>query len=221
MASQAIGRPSAPGDQGAGQFPNVADQAPVPAPRHTRRFHDSEVPADGQSVIVTARWVLVLSGLVLALWDPGEISQIRLHVLALLLLAVGNFYLHAQLLMRRPALSAIAYAASAADIAVITLLIVSQGGFASPLYIFYFPALLAFSVAFPTSRTVGFASVVVGVYTCVGIFTATTESHIQTIILRVFMLIAVAFCGNMYLRIEERRRRPIADALADLAVPSS
>jgi len=37
----------------------------------------------------------------------------------------------------------------------------------------------------------------------------------------IFMLIAVAFCSNMYLRIEERRRRPIADALADLAVPPS
>src|SRR5690349_10916310 len=168
-----------------------------------------EVPADGQSVIVTARWVLVLSGLLLALWNPGSnvaIGQIRMHVLALLLLAVGNFYLHAQLLIRRPAVSMVAYAASAADIAVITFLIVSQGGFRSPLYIFYFPALLAFSVAFPTSRTAGFASAVVGLYACVSLFTATTERDIQTVIVRLMMLIAVAVCGNMYRRIEDNRR---------------
>jgi hypothetical protein len=184
------------------------------APRPKRRFdnQDLEVPADGQSVIVTARWVLVLSGLVLALWDPGAIEQIRLHILALLLLAVGNFYLHAQLLMRRPAVSAIAYAASAADIAVITFLILSQGGFRSPLYIFYVPALLAFSVAFPTSRTVGFASAVVGLYACVSLFTASAQSDVQVVILRLMMLVAVAVCGNMYRRIEDSRRRSASSA---------
>ncbi len=219
MASHTMGLPSISGDaERVGQPIQAADQ--TPAPSRLPRLRESEVPADGQSVIVTARWVLVLSGLILALWNPGPIDQIRLHVLALLLLAIGNFYLHAQLLVRRPAVNLIAYTASAADIAVITLLIVSQGGFASPLYIFYFPALLAFSVAFSTSRTVGFASAAVGLYACVGLFTTATESDIQTIILRVMMLIAVVVCGNIYRRIEDRRRGALADSLANLAAPS-
>src|SRR5262245_43492587 len=85
-----------------------ADSTPRPfhtataAPRPPARVRDPEVSASGQLVIVTARWVLVLAGLLLALWSPGPIGQIRLHVLTLLILAVGNFYLHAQLLMRRP-----------------------------------------------------------------------------------------------------------------------
>jgi hypothetical protein len=218
MATEVVGPHLA--HSGSADAPAHLDAA-GPAPKQRPRFSESEVPADGQSVIVTARWVLVVSGLILALWDPGPIGQIRMHVLALLLLAVGNFYLHAQLLMRRPAVSAIAYAASAADIAVITLLIVSQGGFASPLYIFYFPALLAFSVAFPTSRTVGFASAVVGLYASISLFTAATEGDVQAIILRVMMLIAVAVCGNMYRRIEDGRRSVAADALADLAAMRS
>ncbi|MDQ2996300.1 MAG: hypothetical protein M3R61_04500, partial [Chloroflexota bacterium] len=86
----------------------LTDPCPTPleaegAPPRQPRVRTPEVTADGQSVIVVARWVLVLSGLVLALWNPGAIGEIRLHVLALLLLAVGNFYLHAQLLMHRPA----------------------------------------------------------------------------------------------------------------------
>src|SRR5215212_11525893 len=95
----------------------LTDPYPTPleaegAPPQRSKARNSEVTADGQSVIVVARWVLVLSGLVLALWNPGAIGEIRLQVLALLLLAVGNFYLHAQLLMHRPAINAIAYAAS-------------------------------------------------------------------------------------------------------------
>jgi hypothetical protein len=218
MVSNTVGQTPAPGPGAAEE--TARRPAPQAAPKRRPDTHDTEVPADGQSVIVTARWVLVLSGLILALWNPGPIAQIRLHVLALLLLAVGNFYLHAQLLTRRPAVSAVAYGASAADIMVISLLIASQGGFASPLYIFYFPALLAFSVAFPTSRTVGFASAVVGLYACVSLFTATSESDIQSIILRLLMLVAVAVAGNMYRRIEDNRRSAIANTLSAARSPA-
>jgi hypothetical protein len=204
MASQFFNEPT-------GTQPQARPIAP-----QTNASHAEEVPADGQSVIVVARWVLVLSGLLLALWDPGPIGQIRLHVFVLLILAVGNFYLHAQLLMRRPTLSAIAYGASAADIVVITLLVVSQGGFASPLYIFYFPAILAFSAAFPLSRTVGFASAAVGIYTSIAIFTAASESDIQSAIVRMLMLTAVAVCATMYRRIEDGRRHAADTILADL-----
>ena len=44
----------------------------------------------------------------------------------------------------------------------ITTLILSQHGFASDLYIFYFVALLAFAVAFPTRETAIFAGITSG-----------------------------------------------------------
>ena len=210
-------------------YSSLADADSTPRPFHTAtavprppvRVRDPEVSASGQLVIVTARWVLVLSGLLLALWNPGPIGQIRLHVLTLLILAVGNFYLHAQLLMRRPTISAVAYAASAIDIAVITLLVATQGGFASSLYVFYFPALLALSIAFPTSRTVGFGSVAVALYACVGLFSIESERDAQSMVVRLLMLIAVAVCGNLFARIEAGRRQgaidaPAAQAAADV-----
>jgi hypothetical protein len=205
---------SSPADAESASQPFGAGAAAPPWPA---RIRDPEVSAAGQLVIVTARWVLVLSGLLLALWNPGPIGQIRLHVLTLLILAVGNFYLHAQLLMRRPAVSAVAYAASAIDIAVITLLIATQGGFASSLYVFYFPALLAFSVAFPTSRTVGFGSVAVGLYACVGLFSVESERDAQSLVVRLLMLIAVAVCGNLFARIEASRRRTATEMPAEQA----
>ncbi len=124
----------------------------------------SEDVASGQIVIIAARWVLVLAGLLLTLWQPGTVAELRVHIVALLLLAVGNFYLHAQVLMRRPLPDLTVYAASVADIAVITLLAFSQGGAASGIYIFYFPAIMAFAVAFPGLVTGGFVAAVLLLY---------------------------------------------------------
>ena len=54
-----------------GEFSSDTGAPPWPA-----RKREPEVSATGQLVIVTARWVLVLSGLLLALWNPGPIGQI-------------------------------------------------------------------------------------------------------------------------------------------------
>jgi hypothetical protein len=111
----------------------------------------------GQSVIVTARWILVVSAFILALWNPGPMGELRIQVLFILLLAVANFYLQAQILMKKPASSSVVYFASAADLAVISIMIILGGGFESNIYVFYFPALLALSVAFSPGATLLFA----------------------------------------------------------------
>jgi hypothetical protein len=163
----------------------------------------------GQIVIVVARWILVASGLVLALWNPESIGPLRLQVLVLLLVAVGNFFLHAQLLRRRIALDGIAYAASAADLAVITLLVASQDGFASNLFVFYFPAVLALSVAFEYRLTALYTAATIAGYglICLASFGLDIRSEdVQTLVVRGLMLTAVAVCGALYQRIERNRR---------------
>lgn len=171
--------------------------------------------AFGQYVIVTARWILVAAGLIFALWNPESINALRIEIVVILLLAVGNFYLHAQLLMRRPAVDSVAYLASAGDITVITLLILSQGGFASDLYIFYFPALLALAVAFGRFATMVYGTVTVLVYGLIAASTAPADSA-QVIVTRLLMLAAVAICGSMYWRIERTRREAAAEAQRSL-----
>lgn len=170
----------------------------------------------GQLIIVSARWILVAAGMLLALWLPGGINELRIQILVLIGLAIANFFLHAQLLRQRPAIDVIAYAASAADIGVITLLIGSQGGFRSDLYIFYFPALLALSLAFPTEIAFGFGGLSVVLYGLMAGATAFT-SDTEVIVARLLMLAAVVVCGNMYRRIEHDRRTAAAEAQAQLA----
>lgn len=182
----------------------------------------SEDLAHGQFVIIAARWILVLAGLVLTLWLPGEIGDLRVQIVTLLLLAVVNFYLHAQLLMRRPTADAVAYLASAADLVVITLLVMQGGPSGSNLYIFYFPAIVALSVAFPTELVLSYAGTTILVYASVYVYDLDvdpTSAQGQVLVARLLMIAAVAVCGNVYWRIENRRRRGIHGVLDTQRVP--
>ena len=159
----------------------------------------------GQHVIVIARWILVAAALVLSLWLPESIDQLRLRIPVILLLAVGNFYLHAQLLRRKPVINTVAYAASAADFFVITLLIASEGGFKSGIFIFYFPALLGIALAFPTMLALTYLATVVAIYGGMAFGSAPAGSA-DVVIVRLLMLASIAVCGNLYWRIERDRR---------------
>lgn len=177
---------------------------------------DAQDLAYGQFVIVTARWILVAAGLVLALWLAESVSELRIKIPVILLLAVGNFYLHAQLLRKRPVIDAFAYGASAADLVVITLLVASEGGFNSGLYIFYFPALLGISLAFPTALTLGYTAVVVTVYGLMAMGTS-APADMDVIITRLLMFASMGVCGTLYWRTERSRRVAAAEAQTALA----
>lgn len=203
---------------------DVSTMRPRPRPRpearraQPRRHREAlSDEASGQLVIVAARWILVLAGLFLVLWNPSTLDDVRFQVGVLLLLAVANFYLHAQLLMRRPTLQQVVLAASAFDIAAITLLVFTQGGFDSNTYIFYFPALLAISVAFPLAIAVVFSGSVMGLYFLLSLFSGVTiTDDIQILVVRLLMFAAVAFCGVLYQNVEAQRRQAAIWARQDL-----
>ena len=53
----------------------------------------------GQPVIVTVRWILIISSLFLAIWNVGSLSDLRIQIMAILLLAITNFYLQVDVLI--------------------------------------------------------------------------------------------------------------------------
>jgi hypothetical protein len=162
----------------------------------------------GQPVIVAFRWILIASGLVLALVNPDDLSHLRVQIVVILLLAIANFYLQAQLLMGRQVVGTIIYASSAIDLALLTVLVLSQGGYESRIFAFFYPAILAFSVVFATPITALYVAATVFVYGFICLF---SDGDPVIIISRLLMLVAVGFCGNAYLRIE-RSRRSAAEA---------
>src|SRR3954471_17896524 len=103
--------------------------------RPTMPAPDTEELARGQVLIVLARWLLVLAGLLIALWQPPELHVLQIEIAVLLAVAIANFHLHAQLVQRKVTLRGVAEAASVGDILVITLLVLVQGGGSSPLFV--------------------------------------------------------------------------------------
>jgi signal transduction histidine kinase len=166
----------------------------------------------GQPVIVTMRWILISSGLLLAIWNVDSVVSLRVQVLAILLLAVANFYLQAQLMMKKPVVDLVVYGASAVDLLLITVLVLFQGGFESSMYIFYFPAIAAFAVAFPRLLTYLYVFVVMGVYGLIGLF----DGDISVLFARLVMIAAVGICGSLYLSMERSRREAAAVAQQQL-----
>jgi hypothetical protein len=186
-----------------------------PAPASTRgldsfagtiRTEDLEY---GQSVLVWARWILIGTGLGLSFWSPTDLLMLQVQLAAIVALAFGNFYLHVQLLRGHPALDNVVYAASLADICVVTALVIVQTGFPSPVFIFYFAAVVGISVAFPTRMTAAYTTLIVGVYGVICLATATPADH-PAIFTRLLTIAAVAVCGNLFARHEAARR---ADAV--------
>jgi hypothetical protein len=175
--------------------------------------------ARGQLVIVAARWVLILTALAITLWSPaaGDLNRLRLSLAVLLILAVGNFYLHAHLLMGRPVDEWLVYAASAADLAVITVLTGTFGTVDAPMFVFYYPALLALALVFPLSMTVIFTCATIWFY---GLVSLGDPAHwgslldgpdVQVLVARMISLVAIAVVANQYARIEAERRGAYAD----------
>lgn len=167
--------------------------------------------AEGQMVIIIARFVLVLVSMFLILADTESVSfnVIRFEIMVVLLLAVSNFVLVAQVLTKRKTMDMVLYAMSLADLAVISIVIIVQGGFQSDVYTFYFPAMLAFALAFPMLELYMFLGGTVCLYSFISMFTLESVDDIQTLIVRILMLTAVAGCANYFAQIERNRRNVI------------
>ena len=164
----------------------------------------------GQTVLVWARWILIGTGLVLSFWTPADLLTLQVQLAAIIALAFGNFYLHVQLLRGHPALDNVVYGASLADICVVNALVIVQGGYASPVFIFYFAAVVGISVAFPTVLTAGYTLIVVGVYGVICLATAPVGDY-PAVFTRLLMIAAVALCGHLFARNEAHRRLDAID----------
>ena len=188
---------------------------PAKPPSEAKIRSSSEDLVFGQPVIVTMRWILVASGLILVLLNPDDLGLMRVQIIVLLILAMANFYLHSQLLMKRPVLDPIVYAASAADLFLVLLLIIVSNGFESNLYVYFFPAIASFAVVFPTVWTLTYVASTMAMYGFISLVTV-GDGDPLTILARLLMIAAIGFCGNQYLRIERSRRQAAIEAQVEM-----
>ncbi len=173
---------------------------------------DAKDMMDGQGILVTARWILVGAGLLLALWNPDALGELKVEIGLILTLAVANFFLHVQMLREQPPRKWVAYLASAADIVAITAIVFVSGGAESGLYTFYFPALIAIAVAFPVGASLVLSAGAIGLYGLV-LAAGMGGSDDPLLVVRLVMMVAVVVCGVVYRNIERERRREAGESL--------
>ena len=97
-------------------------------------------------------------------------------------------------------------------IAVISSIIAVQGGFDSGTYVFYFPAILAISVAFQPSVTLLFTATTVAVYGLISVASFGNADAVAAVT-RMITIGAVGVCGSLFWQIERDRRRAAAGPL--------
>jgi hypothetical protein len=168
----------------------------------------------GQIVIVAARWMLVLSAFALLLYRSDKINELIFGVLGLLGIAVANFWLHTKILRKQCVEPAWVYLASAADIAVISLMTWFQGGIWGRVFPYYYPAVLCYALIFRSRITMLLTSTVIGAYLVLA--TASTPAmqagDDQVLVARLLAIAGVAFVASRYRAVEESRRTRIHNA---------
>ncbi len=181
--------------------------APPPQPARANRHQVTQ----GHIVLIVAKWMLIVAGLALTLWAPEDLRDLKIQLLVLVLLALQNFYYHAQILMKRPVPDAVAYGSSISDLAVVTVLVAMGGRIDSGLFVFYLPALAAIALVFSQEATIFFTAAAVAVYAAIGAGSMDAgelaEADAQKMVVRMLMMVAIAVCGSTFARIEAERRR--------------
>ena len=163
----------------------------------------------GHSVIIAARWMLVAVALMLVLYRPQSVTDLTIGVLAILGIAVINFWLNTRPLTNRPTEPSWAYLASAADISVISALMLLHGSVSGNTYAFYYPAIVGYSLVFPSTVSILLSGAMLGFVFLTGVSDGLDE---RVLVARLLTLAATAFIGWRYRRVEEQRRERRAEA---------
>jgi hypothetical protein len=178
----------------------------------------------GQVAIIWARWFLILTGGILALWNASDLENLTLAVVPVTLLMGMNFYLHGRYLMEKPVGAKLVMLTSFLDLVLISLLVVLYQGAGGPLYseffVFFYPMVLAFAFVMPRKIEVVYtvtACVAYAAIASISIFSThipvevvpesvQVQGELKLLALRVLTLAAMGGLGNYYFRIMRRRR---------------
>jgi hypothetical protein len=168
----------------------------------------------GQVVIIWARWFVILTGAILALWAANSISELTVASLLIVALMAVNFFVHGRYLMEKPINRSLTALVSLVDLAIITMIVLAwrgQTGLESPFFIFYYPVLAAFAFVFTPGFTLLYTALALLTY--VGAVFVSDPGFVlnaqdfELLITRLITLSAMGGLGTYYWRIQRQRRR--------------
>ena len=182
------------------------------------RSHEQAALEDvffGQSVILWARWSVILAGAVLVLWTSTTVDQLTRTFPFFLALMAMNFFLHGRYVMGSPLNRMVVVAASVVDLVLITAIVSfwpGTVGLHNQFFVLYYPVVFAFALVFPRTIEAAYTVLAILAYTavCFGLGTisfANGASDLKVLMMRLIVMAAMGFLGNYYFRIQRDRLR--------------
>lgn len=166
----------------------------------------------GQTVIVWARWSVIVAGIVLVLWTSKDVGHLMVTMPFFLVLMAMNFFLHGRYVMGSPLNRVIVSVASVVDLVLITAIVVfwpGSSGAANQFFVLYFPVVFAFALVFTRRVEVAYTALAMVAYTGACLFTGSARFDLgpvdKTIVMRLIVIAAMGFLGNYYFRIQRDR----------------
>ncbi len=172
----------------------------------------------GQSVILWARWSVILAGAALVLWTSSTVDQLTRTFPFFLALMAMNFFLHGRYVMGRPLNRTVVVVASVADLVLITAIVVfwpGPIGLNNQFFVLYYPVVFAFALVFPRAIEAAYTVLAMLAYTsvCVALGTVSFANgalDLKVLLMRLIVIAAMGFLGNYYFRIQRDRLRRVS-----------
>ena len=166
----------------------------------------------GQTVIMWARWSVIVTGIVLVLWTSTNVALLTQTMPFFLVLMAVNFFLHGRYVMGSPLNRVVVSVASVIDLILITAIVVlwpGSYGLHNQFYVLYFPVVFAFALVFTRHYEVVYTVLAIVLYVCACVLTGTVPfdfgSDDKVLVMRVIVIAAMGFLGNYYFRIQRDR----------------
>jgi hypothetical protein len=186
----------------------------------------------GQTVIMWARWSVIVAGMVLVLWTSSSVALLTQTMPFFLVLMAVNFFLHGRYVMGSPLNRNAVAVASVIDLLLITAIVVlwpGVHGLNNPFYVLYFPVVFAFALVFTRRIEAAYTVLAIVMYAGACLLTGTVPFDLgpddKVLVMRVIVIAAMGYLGNYYFRIQRDRlarasrgdRAPLAEIRAELA----
>lgn len=166
----------------------------------------------GQTVIVWARWSVIVAGIVLVLWTSTDVHLLTQTMPFFLALMAINFFIHGRYVMGSPLNRTVVTAASIVDLLLITAIVVfwpHAQGFKNEFYVLYFPVVFAFALVFTRRVEVVYTVLAMLAYSGACVLTGTLNlfdsSSLKILVMRLIVIASMGFLGNFYFRIQRDR----------------
>jgi hypothetical protein len=164
----------------------------------------------GQTVIVWARWSVIVAGIALVLWTSTSITLLTQTRPFFLVLMAVNFFLHGRFVMGSPLNRFAVTVASAVDLILITAIVVlwpGPDGLKNEFFVLYFPVVFAFALVFTRRIEVAYTGLAMLLYAGACVFTGTVQggNDAKVLVMRLIVIAAMGFLGNYYFRIQRDR----------------